>query len=256
MAENWKQMLRQPRWITFTILVLLVIAAFIRLGFWQLDRLKQRRANNAIAIAHQNAPLLDINTAGQPGNPVDWQYRMATATGTYDYAHQVGVGSEARDGQLGMYMVTPLLLQGSQQAILVNRGWVPMTSFNPADWAVYNQPGIVTVKGMLMLADGSDQLQKAVFSKPSQPVEHLASVRLDILSRQTPETLLPVYLQAAPAGPPGSLPAAALPVIDLSDGPHLNYAAQWFSFAAIFAIGYPFFIRRSLHKTRLESDIK
>jgi surfeit locus 1 family protein len=33
---------------------------------------------------------------------------------------------------------------------------------------------------------------------------------------------------------------------DLSDGPHLSYAIQWFSFATIALVGYPIYVRRGL----------
>jgi surfeit locus 1 family protein len=74
-----------------------------------------------------------------------------------------------------------------------------------------------------------------------------------------PYPLLPVYIQVTPVN--GQSPDIALgmttqqlaslktpipsqPVLDLSEGPHLGYAIQWFSFAVILGLGYPFYIRR------------
>ena len=62
--------------------------------------------------------------------------------------------------------------------------------------------------------------------------------------------LLPVYLTLTPedsgAVQPGTFPQPSSLDIDLSEGPHLGYAVQWFSFAAILALGYPFFVRKNL----------
>jgi cytochrome oxidase assembly protein ShyY1 len=48
--------------------------------------------------------------------------------------------------------------------------------------------------------------------------------------------------------------------LDLSEGPHLGYALQWFSFVALLGIGYPFFIRRqerrSLQAAEAHSDMQ
>ncbi len=36
--------------------------------------------------------------------------------------------------------------------------------------------------------------------------------------------------------------------VELSEGPHMGYAIQWFIFAAIMALGYPYLAYRELHK--------
>ena len=52
-----------------------------------------------------------------------------------------------------------------------------------------------------------------------------------MLLRQTPDRGLP------------PLPRR-LPVPELSEGPHLSYAIQWFAFALILGIGYPLFVAK------------
>jgi hypothetical protein len=42
-----KRVLKQPRWIAAIIIGLLISVTFVRLGLWQLDRLDERRAENA-----------------------------------------------------------------------------------------------------------------------------------------------------------------------------------------------------------------
>jgi surfeit locus 1 family protein len=51
-------------------------------------------------------------------------------------------------------------------------------------------------------------------------------------------------VQQAPV--PGSIgpPFRSLPELDLSEGPHLGYALQWFTFAALLTFGYPVYLRR------------
>ena len=41
-----------------------------------------------------------------------------------------------------------------------------------------------------------------------------------------------------------ALPYRTLPQLNLTEGSHMSYAIQWFSFAALLGGGYPFFIRR------------
>jgi cytochrome oxidase assembly protein ShyY1 len=34
------------------------------------------------------------------------------------------------------------------------------------------------------------------------------------------------------------------PVVELTEGPHFGYALQWFAFATILFVGYPFFLKK------------
>jgi len=56
--------------------------------------------------------------------------------------------------------------------------------------------------------------------------------------------MLPVYVQQAPDPSWTGLPYRQLPQLDLTEGPHMSYAIQWFSFAVLLGLGYPFYIRR------------
>jgi surfeit locus 1 family protein len=73
------------------------------------------------------------------------------------------------------------------------------------------------------------------------------------IASQLPYPILPVYIQRAPdASLPADvndwtdeyLPFPSLPEIEITEGPHMGYALQWFTFAAILAIGYPIFLTR------------
>ncbi len=60
----------------------------------------------------------------------------------------------------------------------------------------------------------------------------------------------PLYLQAGSEGSPGGLPIPVPPPA-LDEGPHLGYAIQWFSFAAIAVFGFLFVaIARSRERSR------
>src|SRR3972149_5703121 len=67
---------------------------------------------------------------------------------------------------------------------------------------------------------------------------------LDRLAAQMDVDLLPVYLQCLPTGAQTEPPYANPPVLDLSEGSHLGYAIQWFSFAALLVLGYPLYVQR------------
>ena len=75
---------------------------------------------------------------------------------------------------------------------------------------------------------------------------------IDRIQAQIPYPLLPIFIEQSPD--PGET-AASLPhrsgSVALDEGPHLGYAIQWFSFAAILLITYAVFMRQELRETSL-----
>jgi surfeit locus 1 family protein len=236
------------RWILATFLVIAAMAVMVRLGIWQLDRLEQRRAFNARVLAQVNQPPLLLTDQALNADLAGMEYRPVIVEGEYDHSQEVALRNQAWNDQIGVHLLTPLKIAGSDRAVLVDRGWVPVQDFNSHDWSQYTEPGKVRVQGVIR-----DSSSKPDFGKRNDPPG-----RLDIwnfanvgrIAEQVSYPLLPIYIQQAPDPAWTGLPHRSQPELDLTEGPHLGYAFQWFTFAAILGLGYPFFIRRQ-EKARL-----
>jgi surfeit locus 1 family protein len=234
------------RWILTTLLVVAGTAVCIRLGIWQLDRLAQRRAFNTLYLeASMSSPII-LDAAPQV-DLTTMEYRTITVTGTFDPANQVVLRNQFHDSQPGYFLLTPLVLSDGT-GILVERGWIPAEgNANPSDWRQYDQPGEVTIGGIIRLG----QTQPEVGGVPN-PELAAGQNRLDFwnlvnverISRQIPYKLLPVFVQPELDPSLTKPPYPYQPEIQITEGPHMGYALQWFSFAAILFFGYPFFLRR------------
>ncbi|MFN3741047.1 MAG: SURF1 family protein [Anaerolineales bacterium] len=227
------------RWLLTTFLVLVGVAVCIRLGFWQLDRLEQRRTFNAHVQDMRSLPPLDLNQTSNFSDITRMEYRAAIARGRYDYEAQVALRNQYYEGQYGYHLLTPLLLD-NQIAILVDRGWIPAEgNASPVDWRKYDEPTeIIAVRGILRL--GHPQ------RTPENSAAHLdfwMFVDLEKIGKQIPYLILPAYLQLDPQERT-TPPIPYQPTLDLSEGPHLGYAIQWFTFAAILLFGYPVYVRK------------
>jgi len=245
-------------WFLTTLLALAAVSVLIRLGIWQLDRLSQRRAFNASVIAQQTAaPLaLDSSTLSE-----DWghmEYRAVTATGTYDHAQQVILRNQVWQTRPGMHLLTPLVISGTNQAVLVDRGWIPSEDSAPDRRSKYDEPGILTVRGVIRRPQTKPDLG-GVPDPPLAPgqtrLDAWNIVNLERISQQVSIPLLAVYVQQSPESTQATPPYRAEPQLDLTEGPHFGYALQWFTFAAILAVGYPVYVRRqSSNAKRQTSD--
>lgn len=69
-------------------------------------------------------------------------------------------------------------------------------------------------------------------------------INLERIRWQVTTPLVPAYIQQSPSPTQTAPPYRAEPELDLTEGPHFSYALQWFTFAAILAVGYPVYVRR------------
>ena len=229
-------------WLITTILVFLGTAFCIRMGIWQLDRLKQRRTFNSQVMSMRAAESLDLNQ-NMPADISTMEWRAVTVTGKYDFENQVALRNQYNGDQYGYHLITPLLF-GNGTAVLVDRGWIPADgNAAPSDWRKYDETGQVTVTGQIRLG----QAKPAFGGVADADTGHLDiwnNLNVVRIAEQSPYPILPVYVQPNETKNDTAPPIPFQPELDLTEGPHSSYALQWFSFATILFFGYPFFLRK------------
>lgn len=203
---------------------LAMAAIFARLGIWQVHRLRERRAANAIALAARSAPVISL---GGPSGGADPVGRRVRVRGRYDHTHDVVLRGKEYGGVPGVEIVSPLLMEGTRRAVLVNRGFVP----SPDAVTVYpdslREPGEQSVEGIaLKITPGG--------GAPLQRGDETSWARLDLaaLRARFPYPISAFYIQQTPDTALPRFPRRLAPPL-LDDGPHLSYAIQWFAFAII-----------------------
>jgi cytochrome oxidase assembly protein ShyY1 len=223
--------LLRPRWVAGHLLALVLSASFIALGFWQLARNDHKQSLVRAARAAYAAPAPDIsrNPVVAPGNRVQ-------LSGRYDPAHSVLLRNQVRGGKDGNDVLTPLLLENGS-AVIVDRGWVAEVGDGRTPITTVTPTGPVVVRGILH-ASSTLSAQDAVTSSGGQ----LALPRVDVgrINLDLGYQLLPRWVEAQSQTPPPGAGAPALPQPPPPDHVnHMQYAIQWFSFAAIGVIGWP-----------------
>jgi surfeit locus 1 family protein len=238
------------RWIFTSLLVVAGVALCIRLGIWQLDRLAWRQAFNQRVQAQMKAPPLDLSQAPHPDGWVDLEYRTIQATGTYDFSQEVLLRNQIFDNHLGYHVFTPLKIAGSDLSILVERGWIPVEEAGLPAREKFYEPGVVTVRGRLRRSLDAPEVIGGATNPTLAPgqsrIEAWSFINIPQIQQQTALKLAPVYVQQQPDPAWTKMPYRELNTPDLSEGPHLGYALQWFAFATILGVGYPFFVRKQL----------
>lgn len=233
------------RWWWATLVVLAGMVLLARLGIWQLDRLEQRRAYNAELAQALAAPPLELTGALPAEDLSALKDREVIIRGRFDYGQQMALKVQNWQGQAGVHLITPLLIDGSDSAVLVDRGWIPIADATPERWSQYDQPGPITVAGFIALSQPPPRLA-AASAQPGGPQREWFRVDIDAIRPQLPYDLLPFYVvQTPPAEGNVALPYRAERVVDLSEGPHLGYAIQWFTFSLMLGVIYVVFIHKN-----------
>lgn len=221
------------------VLVVVVAIVCVRLGLWQLDRLDQRRARNAAYREALALPILDLRGDSLDAvlrRPAAYVYRRARVHGEPDTTREIIWRGRSRNGRPGVNVLTPYRLE--RGIVLVNRGWAASPDAAHVDLAGLRERHRDHAIGVLIpLPQGSDGAVPRMLPSGDARVLSVQRPEASALAPHLPR-LIPLYVQQLPAE--GDPPAPArLPVPDLADeGPHLGYAIQWFSFAAIACIGF------------------
>lgn len=238
-----------PFWLVGHLIVLVVVAAFVMLGFWQLNRHAERaRANEEgrRTIAEAPVPLDELLSGAEDIESL--RYRRVTVTGAYRPEDEVLIRSRSHpDHGVGYHVVTPLVLSDGT-AVLVNRGWVPQAADTPPVGEAAPPAGEVTVTGWVE----PTQVRPGV--GPADPEEgrlpRMHRVDITRIARQVDYDLAPVYVVAREGAGEGDLPIPVATPTFNEPGPHMSYAIQWFSFAVIGVVGYAFLARRAVRQSR------
>lgn len=215
---------RAPLWAV--LLAGLVIALFLRLGQWQLDRADEKAMMAARYEARARAPELDLPAVLARGPAVDdLRVRMQ---GRYDNGRVVFLDNQIRKGRAGFHVHTVFLPEGERVGILVNRGWVGVAR------DMQRLPGVPPalggeVAGSLALPSPFFTVGEADYGQRPLRVSRL---EMDKLSRALGVELRPFVIRLDTASPDGFVREWS-PAARLGSPPekHRAYAFQWFSMA-------------------------
>lgn len=204
-------------WVPLVLAALIAVVC-VRLGLWQLDRLEQRKARNAtIEAGFRASPIPAELAVASTARPL--RFRRVVASGRWNYQRETVITGRTRNGSPGVHIVTAMTPDEGGKDILVNRGWVYSPDARSVELARWREGDSARVTGYV------DEPPAAVRAESDE----LYLVALTDSAGLAGAESRPARLSAPPFG---------------DQGPHLNYAVQWFSFAAIALIGTPLVVRR------------
>lgn len=222
-------LLRSRRWISFSVLVVVAIAAFGLLSRWQWQRADEERTKREAFASQMSVSPLSLEDA--LARPAEWT--PVRVSGTYDPASTVLVRQRPLDGRNGFWVLTAF--DTGPGRVWVNRGWIPVTgAATGVVTAPAPPPGTVDLVGRLRPAE-----RRAGEGPSDLPMGQVAFVDPQSLGAD-----ITGYYVEATASAPVDPNVTAMPAPALDETQNISYAVQWLIFATIALSGWWYFLRR------------
>ncbi|MCE2422841.1 MAG: SURF1 family protein [Gemmatimonadetes bacterium] len=232
-----------------TLIAALAIAAVcVRLGFWQLDRHRERTAAIESRLARSALPEVTWHTQ-VPSDTAGLTGRRVRVTGRWgDPSSDVILRSRSMDGRPGVELLSAFLVgdpgavEGAGDAVMVVRGWLPAADgLSPQLARAGTRRTANELSGTLISSREGRGGAPVWAETDAGPRLALGGVDLDVIADSlgldpSPHVILADWDGSGGFGPPRELPT--------DGGPHLSYAVQWFSFAVIGLVGTAILLRR------------
>ncbi len=230
-----------PRARRVLVLVAAVLGVLLtaRLGVWQLSRAAEKeRLQAALDARSTAAPVAPAELASDARLASEQQFRRITLRGRWAGGRTVFLDNRPMAGRVGFYVVTPLLLGESGDAVLVQRGWVPRDAQQRTRIPdIVSPEGEVTVEGRI--APPPSRLY-SLGEESEGPIRQ--NLDLDGFARETGLRLRPLSVQMTDAaGVPSDGLLREWPAPAFGVHKHYGYAFQWFALATLITGLYVWF---------------
>ncbi len=246
-------MTKRSKFWLMTLAAVLGVALTLSLGRWQLSRAAQKEdLQAAIETQGGRAPIGNADliatyqaNANKAAEVTALIHRRIQLRGTWVAANMVYLDNRQMDAKPGFYVVTPLRLQDSAHAVLVQRGWVQRDFQDRSRLPAIDTPlGVVEVDGRVAAppaklvdlgADGRGPIRQ--------------NLDMTAFANETGLALLPVSVvqtnarEGGPAPKDGLLRNWPVPATNPISGASKNYgyAVQWFALSGLIALLYGWF---------------
>ncbi len=218
----------RPSWLG-TVITVLCIPLFIKLGLWQYHKAVLKQEIQAkYAQDAQTMPEL-VNYLD---DPLQLKYRKVILHGAFETQYQFLVDNQVENGSAGFHVITPFKIDNTAQYVLVNRGWIAGFAEHTKLPEVQTPTQKLKIIGIVWPPSDKIFTLEPVPDASEKKSWQMVWQNLDMkkFRAASPLPVLPVIIKMDPSTREGGfvrnwqMPAERIVT-------HLGYAYQWFGFA-------------------------
>jgi surfeit locus 1 family protein len=215
-----------------TLITIPAVLFMLALCLWQVQRMYWKEGVIAERTGRSEAAPIALPPMG--ADIAAAEFHRVTLSGRFDHGREFYLAARSQNGNVGYWVVTPLVLSDGAGAVLVNRGWVPTEKKLPEARPEGQITGDVSFDGIIRQPQHQSWFQPD--NEPQKntwfyldPAEIAASSGLPV--RQD------LYFDAVKSDIPGTYPLGGQTRISIPND-HLQYAITWGALAAALVVIY------------------
>lgn len=221
--------------LVLSLMAVCLLGLFLSLGTWQLGRAGEKHALLQTLEMRTLESVTDL-----PANLQDieqWRHRKVRVSGRFDQSHQFLLDNQIRHGRVGVQVLTPLKIANRDQAVLVERGWLPMGPDRTKLPDIAVESNMISINGSVHVPYkggirlGTMDEQQVLWPRLVQYID------FEEMSDRLGYPLLPMTIRLDPNAPHGYLREWQTVSLFTPDR-HIAYAIQWYSLAAVVLVIY------------------
>lgn len=231
-----------------TLVYVFFLILLLYLGNWQLGRAEEKRVFLLNQQQSSEKSVIDLNTQAFTEN---LRHRKAAVSGAYDSEHSFLIDNQIVKGQAGYFVMTPFKIQGTDQSVLVNRGWVRLNKDRRIlpDVAMKMTVAIKQIDGRINhFPVVGIHLAGAEIPTDNWP-SVVQVVDANILSKKLGYSLLPIQMELSDQADNGFLRDWKNSQVLIPPEKHIAYAVQWFGLAITLTILFIWFSKIKNERT-------
>lgn len=213
-------------WLPF-IATLVVMAIGIALGNWQMRRAEHKTAIQNTMQSRQLAPEIVLGDTAIA--PEAAEFRRIRVKGRFVANWPIYLDNRPYQGRAGFYMLMPMIISGTDKAVLVARGWIAR---DVADRT--RVPATMTPAGEVEITGIARRHAGRLFQMGApitpQPGAILQNMRIDELAAASKLDLQPFLVEQGSELADGLVRDWPMPSYGIDK--HHGYAFQWYALAA------------------------
>lgn len=197
-----------PRWLGWLALCVLFAVACSFLAQWQMDRREQALEEIDRVVSNYDAAPAPYSSVREAfvDPAADDEWTVVEMTGSYRPQDMRLVRNRSNGGSVGYEQLVPFAVAGTDDVVIVSRGWLPTASADGSRPATNPAPPEGTVELTVRLKPGEPAIDRGA------PEGQLASIDLSAYAEQIGVELMPgayglmAEEDPAPAQAPEQLP--------------------------------------------------
>ena len=224
------------RTLLLGVLVAGATATCVRLGFWQLARMRYKHSLHAAQRALLARPPLELEH-GLPSTPPETGSRVHLR-GLWDLSTHLLLSGRTHLGAAGVSLASAVRLANGEQ-VLVERGWLPAADARTAHPELFPD-SLADETGVVLPLERPAHPTPWVSLPSERSRVRVWSARVldpDSVAAHFDNALAPWFVRVLPGGADSTSAPIPEDYVIPDEAMHLSYAIQWFGFAAIIGIG-------------------